>query len=359
MMLGALFERVDETRRQCGIFLERLGFGPHTTPSRTARVLRAARLLAYQPPSARRPAILMVPAPIKTAYIWDLAPDSSPVRRCVAAGFQVYLVVWLRPRPADQSLGLAHYADGVILDCVDAVRMETGQEQVFLAGHSLGGTLAAIFSSRHPERVRGLIELEGPIAFGAGRLELAAAIGRPAEATARALGNVPGSALNWTSTWADPYTYQFEPLFDSIQSCYSPAARDLHLRLRRWSLDESPMARRLFYEVMDRLYRENRFVKGTLEVSGQLADPQAIVMPVLGIVDPRSRIVPREAIEAYRTYTRSEDLQILEYPGDQGVVMQHLGVLVGRNAHDFVWPQILRWMERRAGGGHPPSHSCR
>ncbi|MNC87657.1 hypothetical protein D3C83_33990 [compost metagenome] len=94
-------------------------------------------------------------------------------------------------------------------------------------------------------------------------------------------------------------------------------------------------------------------------MSGRLADPQAIAMPVLGIVDPRSRIVPREAIEAYRTYTRSEDVQILEYLGDQGVVVQHLGVLVGRNAHDFVWPQILRWMERRAGGRHPPPHSCR
>jgi polyhydroxyalkanoate synthase subunit PhaC len=43
---------------------------------------------------------------------------------------------------------------------------ETGQMRVVLAGHSLGGTLAAIFPSLHPERVRGLALLEAPTKFG-------------------------------------------------------------------------------------------------------------------------------------------------------------------------------------------------
>jgi hypothetical protein len=43
--------------------LERLGLGPHTTPSRTLQKERSVRLLAYQEASAGRPAILIVPAP--------------------------------------------------------------------------------------------------------------------------------------------------------------------------------------------------------------------------------------------------------------------------------------------------------
>jgi polyhydroxyalkanoate synthase len=36
---------------------------------------------------------------------------------------------------------------------------------------------------------------------------------------------------------------------------------------------------------------------------------------------------------------------VLEYGGDTGVVVQHLGVLVGRNAHRILWPRILAWLD--------------
>ena len=37
----------------------------------------------------------------------------------------------------------------------------------------------------------------------------------------------------------------------------------------------------------------------------------------------------------------SEDKLLLEYGGDVGVALQHVGVLVGRSAHRDLWPQIL------------------
>jgi polyhydroxyalkanoate synthase len=35
---------------------------------------------------------------------------------------------------------------------------------------------------------------------------------------------------------------------------------------------------------------------------------------------------------------------VLWYEGDVGVVLQHLGMLVGRRAHQELWPAILDWM---------------
>jgi polyhydroxyalkanoate synthase subunit PhaC len=345
--LSGFFAGADEARRQQGQVLERLGFGPQTTPSRTVQKRLAAHLLAYQAPDARQPAILMVPAPIKTAYIWDLAPGSSAVQRCLAAGLQVYLTAWQRPRSGDDWLGLGEYADQVLRGCLDSIREETGQAAVLLAGHSLGGTLAAIFSSLYPHRVRGLIELEGPMAFGAGQLEAALASGPPARAITGLLGNIPGSVLTWASLCADPLTFSAEPWLDWLESSRSRAAHRLHWQVRRWSLDESPMAQRLFEEVEDQLYRENRFAEGRLRVGDRLAEPQAIDMPILAVVDARSRIVPPPAIDAYRTRTGSDDVRVLHYPGDTGVFIRHVGVLVGRNAHESLWPQILRWIGRR------------
>lgn len=47
--------------------------------------------------------------------------------------------------------------------CVNAIADETRAHRVFLAGHSLGGTLSAIYAACHPERVAGLVLVEVPL----------------------------------------------------------------------------------------------------------------------------------------------------------------------------------------------------
>jgi polyhydroxyalkanoate synthase len=346
--LNGLFSTADAARRLQGLALESLGFAPRTTPSRHVAKTRAGDLRAYQPASAGRPALLIVPAPIKRPYIWDIAPGASAVARLLSSGLQVYLLEWYRPQPGDEAVGLEHYAERAIRVSLDAIRAETGEAKAFLAGHSLGGTLAAVFASLHPHRVRGLVELEGPMAFEGGRLEAAARRGPAPQAVTRVLGNVPGSFLDVASARADPYAFQTEPLTDAIRSSASGAARRLHWRVRRWTLDESPMTRRLFEEVDQALYRENRFAEGRLRVGGRVADPRAIEAPILAVLDRRSRIVPPSSIEAYRTCTQSTRVQLLEYAGDTGVVMQHVGVLVGPNAHAHLWPRICSWIRDEA-----------
>jgi polyhydroxyalkanoate synthase len=39
------------------------------------------------------------------------------------------------------------------------------------------------------------------------------------------------------------------------------------------------------------------------------------------------------------------DARIIKYPGETGVGLQHLGVLVGRQAHARVWPEIIAWLK--------------
>lgn len=338
----------DVVRRQQGHWMDRLGFGPEPTPSRVVHCHTGVQLLAYQQPNAQQPVLLIVPAPIKTPYIWDLAPESSVVQRCLGAGVQVYLMEWQRPQPGDEQMGLAEYADSLIAQCLRAIARETGQSKVFLAGHSLGGTFAAIFASLHTARLHGLIELEGPILFGpeVGKLESTVVKSPPGRALGDAFGNVPGSFLNIASSWADFATFNQEPWIDRLRTWSSPRARRAHWRVRRWTLDEMPLPQRLFEEIVDGLYRGNRFACGTLQVDGRVADPHAITTPILAVSDPRSRVVPAKSVEAYHYLTESRDVQILQYQGDVGVMLQHVGVLVGENAHKSLWPLVLAWMHQ-------------
>jgi polyhydroxyalkanoate synthase len=245
-------------------------------------------------------------------------------------------------------MGLSEYADRMILAALDAIAAETEQPRAFIAGHSLGGTLAAIFASLHADRLHGLISLEGPIQFNAagGKLESAVAAGPSAKAITDVFGNVPGAFLSAASSWADPGTFASEPMADRWQCWASPSARRVHWHVRRWTLDETPMPQRLFEEVVDGLYRANRFATGTLTVGPHRADPQALTAPILAVTNVHSQIVPATSIDAYRAATGSRDVQILEYAGDVGVVLQHLGVLVGKSAHAELWPRILDWIQR-------------
>jgi polyhydroxyalkanoate synthase subunit PhaC len=337
-------------QRQADLF-DRVGLGLQTTPARLVRRRRAVDLLAFHGSGTSGPTLLIIPAPIKTWHIWDLAPEISVIRRCLDAGLRVYLMAWRRPPPDGEEMGLAQYANELVADCLHAVAIETGERQAFLAGHSLGGTLAAIFTSLHPDEVRGLVELEGPMQFDprTGCLEAAVHQSPASRVVTDVLGHVPGAFLDLASSWADPFTFVGQPLLDWLGSLPDARARRVYLQVRRWTLDEMPMPRRLFEELVEELYRNNRFAEGTLEVAGTRADPGAIVAPILAVFDPRSRTVPPAAVAAYGQRTRSPEVRLIAYGGDLGVMLQHVGVLVGENAHRTLWPTILGWIHDHAG----------
>lgn len=176
MALSAL-AWLDAARRSAGRALDVAGLGAWQAPFRIAVQAPPMRLRACQSHEAGSgPALLLIPAPIKRAYIWDLRPEISVVRRCLARGLRTYVLEWLDPAPGDDELGLADYANRFPAAAVKAIAAETGRREVQLAGHSLGGTFAAIFAALHPERVRGLILIDAPLAFGATGGPLARAV---------------------------------------------------------------------------------------------------------------------------------------------------------------------------------------
>src|SRR5690349_137796 len=79
------FSVIDAFRRLQGNALAWLGFGPDETPYRVIASGAFWRLRDYGSGTETRP-VLIVAAPIKRPYIWDLTPDVSVIRRCLAAG---------------------------------------------------------------------------------------------------------------------------------------------------------------------------------------------------------------------------------------------------------------------------------
>jgi polyhydroxyalkanoate synthase len=344
---------LDQVRRQAGRALDSVGMGPVEAPFRVAAEMRGARLRAYQPrgaPANGRPALLIVPAPIKRAYIWDLLPEVSVVRHCLRRGLRVYLLEWLDPGAEEDGFGLADYAERLPMMALDAMASETGDDAAVLAGHSLGGTFAAILASVHPKRVRGLVLVDAPLAFGpdrGGPLARAVAAAPPARVLRALAGSpVPGSFTAMLSTAAVPDAFLLQRWADLGATLGDRSAAGLHARVQRWVLDEFAMPGRLFEEVLELLYREDRLARGSLEISGRLASLGQVRCPVLAVVNPPGRVVaPASILEGLAALSGQAPRRVLYHEEiEHGAAIQHLGPLIGHAAHARLWPQILDWI---------------
>jgi hypothetical protein len=122
-------KQMDRSRQARGRMLERAGHGPQPTVSIILHAEPGLNLRRYGTDEAGGPPVLLVPAPIKRAYIWDLAPEVSVVRRWLEQGYRVYLAEWTPLADADDrdDLGLADYADRLLTACRQAIAADGAQ----------------------------------------------------------------------------------------------------------------------------------------------------------------------------------------------------------------------------------------
>jgi polyhydroxyalkanoate synthase len=338
-------KNMDRMRQERGRALERAGYGPKETPYTVIHSEPGLTLRKYGEGAQDGPSVLLVPAPIKKAYIWDLTPQASVVRRWLERGYKVYLAEWTPDTGPD--FGLDDYADRLLSACRSAIEADSGNAQLTVAGHSLGGILAAMYGCLHPEAVRAVVLLEAPLHFGpdVGCFAPLIAATPHAGPIAEAFQQVPGAFLNIVSAMAAPHAFQLERILDRCLCAGNPEALAMHMRVERWTHDEFPLPGRLFTEVVEHLWRQDQLTRGTLDINGRQIGPADMRAPLLNVLDPRSHVIPERAVLPFHDAAASEKKMVLEYAGDVGVNLQHVGVLVGKSAHEQIWPAIFAWLE--------------
>jgi polyhydroxyalkanoate synthase len=341
-MLGFM----DSFRRAQGDVLQTLGFGPNECDYRVVASGRYSRLRDYAVDDARL-SLLIVAAPIKRPYIWDLAPSRSVVRYCRRHRLHVYLLEWLAPSDEDGPAGLDEYADLAIAEAVSTIADDDGGTPPFLMGHSLGGTFAAIFSALEPQSVSGLVLLGSPLCFQPGTSGFRDGIALLAPTTLPETAVIAGTLLSQLSALASPRTFVWSRLVDAALSIADPFAMDIQGRIERWTLDESPLPGRLVGQILQWLYRENRLCRGTLPIRHTTVGPSDVRVPTLAVVNTHDEVAPVASIKPFIDAIPVRDVRLIEYPGETGVGLQHLAILAGRSAYAWVWPEIISWLSAR------------
>ncbi len=327
----------DALRRSLGCLLDDAGLAPHEAPWRVVLKQSDLQLRRYGQRGRTAAPVLIVPAPIKRPYIFDLLPEVSVVRRFTEAGFSVYLSEWCAEECASGDFDKSVES---LRTALEKIASEHGRAPI-VVGHSLGGTLAAIVSAIDPHNVGKLVLIEAPLRFG----EQTGAL-RPITVYPDSLffdGKVelvPGSLLDMASVATAPEEFAFGLWSDAWSSLPDVKALGIHARVIRWSLDEFAPPAQLIHGVVDLLYRQDRFARNELRVLGRLASLDSLAkIPSSAIVDPTSRLVPpSSALDPLSSPT------VFAYVPEVGVGLQHVGPLVGRRAHREIWPRVIDWM---------------
>jgi polyhydroxyalkanoate synthase subunit PhaC len=135
---------------------------------------------------------------------------------------------------------------------------------------------------------------------------------------------------------------------DAVASVADIHAREIHGRVERWALDEAALPGELVRQLIEWLYRENRFCEGNLKIANNAIGPATLTAPTLAVVNVADDVAPSVSVKPFMDAMPIRDVRILEVPGERGVCLQHLGILIGRDARTVVWPEIISWMDSHA-----------
>jgi polyhydroxyalkanoate synthase len=218
----------------------------------------------------------------------------------------------------------------------------------YMIGHSLGGTIAAIYGAFQPETIKGLVLLGAPLCFEPSKGQFRDALISLVPRKIPEDEPFPGSLLSHASALASPTTFIWSRLMDAALSIGDPLAMDIHARVERWALDEIPLPGKLMRQTIDWLYRENRFCRGNLKIHEKFVGPHGLSAPTLMVINTADQIASTASVIPF-TEKMTTKTQIIQYPGEVGVCLQHLGILVGRQAQATVWPDILSWTKYQNG----------
>ena len=112
--------------------------------------------------------------------------------------------------------------------------------------------------------------------------------------------------------------------------------------MSKWVEDNPPFSGRAFGQWITWMYKENRLVRGRLELRGRRVDLRNLRQSILVVTADADHIAPRDSTLPLLQLVSSEDLEHMDRKGG------HIGLMAGSKARREIWPDIADWLEPRS-----------
>src|SRR3954469_2184474 len=329
------------------------------TPKEVVWKRGKAELWRYRNGTVRYgPPVVIVHSLVSRSYILDLRPGNSLVEYLTGAGLDVFMLDWGVPDELDADNDLERYVDWYIPRALAAVRRETAQSEVTLAGYCLGGVMSALYAAAHDDvLVRNLILMATPLDFD----EMGAMVALLREGRLNPdeliddTGNVPADAL-YSGFYMLAPTTEVAQKATLLEHLWNDEFVEGFQAMAQWSRDHVPFPGAAFRQLTELFVRQNVLMTGSMRLGERVVDLAHARGDVLVPPAERDNIVPAAATEpALALVGDPARREALRLPGG------HVTFGTGRSAFKHTMPRLTEWItahsDERLDTEEPPCRS--
>jgi len=310
------------------------------TPNRIALELPAMRLRQFSDHREGMPTLVCAPLALHDATLADFAPGHSLTEALQASGLRNVFVTDWRSASAD----MRFFSIDNYLAELNVVVDELGG-CANLVGLCQGGWMALAYAARYPNKVHALVLAGTAVDIKAGASELSRLAHTVPLSTFKQLveigdGRVRGAHL--LQLWKNP-PLESEAIHGLLQirdDIVAPRSSRLITLFREWYARPIDLPGTYYLQVVHWLYKENQLAAGRLVGLGRAIDLSMVNVPIFLVGARDDEIVAPEQLLAAKRLVGSNRRQIR-----QAIIRcSHLGLFMGANTLQTVWPKIGRWL---------------
>jgi len=323
------------------------GIKPRLATAHSVRLkLRTLDLCDYSAPDAQGiPTLVIAPYAGHTSMIADYHEGQSLMQTLRAAGVgPLFLTDWHSATADMKDLEIDDYL-AHLLACIDDLG-----DRVHLVGLCQGGWTAAMLAARFPRKVVSLVLAGSPIDTHAGHGPLKKMVAHTplafyADLVASGDGLMLGKYM--LAGWKNmhPTQHYVQDHIDLYEHIDDPVWLAKTEAFERWYENPLDLPGRWYLQVIDQLFRRNRFAKGEFVGLGRPLALKDITCPLYLLAGHSDDITPHEQVFAAQKLcgTPAAHIEKRIVPGG------HVGLFMGARNLKEVWPQIGAWIRQQAG----------
>ncbi len=296
-------------------------------------------------PKKHRTPLLLVFALVNRPYILDLLPHKSVVQQFLRAGFDVFLIDWGVPSESDKHLTLEDYIETYMHNVVCRVCEFSGMDRLSLLGYCMGGTMSAMYTALHPERVKNFILMAAPVDWSDREALLAVWTDTKwfdVDKVVDTFGNAPPQWLQGSFAMLKPVANLIEKYLNFYERIEDERFLEEFFAMETWVNDNIPVAGETFRQFVKDCFQKNLLIQDKLRIGRSTVRLAEITCPVLNLMASGDHLVPCGQSASFNDHVGSADRKSITFPAG------HIGLSVGSRAQKELWPSVCEWLAARS-----------
>lgn len=275
--------------------------------------------------------------------VLDLQPDRSLMKKLLDEGLDIYIMDWGYPKRQHKYLTMEDYIIEFMGGAVDYIRKSTKNDKIHKMGICQGGTFSTIYAALFPEKLKSLTVYVTPYDFSDQGSCMLYKWTKDIDVDAMVdnLGIIPADMLGAGFSSLKP-SMDVSKYFGVMDMLGDKEKLLNFLRMEKWKADCPDLAGEMFRKYIKDLWRDNKLIKGELEIGGRKVDLKNVTMPFLNVYATEDNIIPNNSTIPVNDLIGSKDKELYAFPGG------HIGVFVGAKSQKELAPKVAKWVAEKS-----------